>query len=172
MNGNTIDHSDPALLEQSRRLQELMVEMAHCCQERMQSQARRFNLRDAEFRCLLLLGQERYATVKGIAAKLGVAKSRATIILDGLLRKGILNRTADPNDARVRLFGLTPAGKETLAGLHRHLLETHLALLAAIHQEQRPELLASLEALRASMRLTKHKCAPDDEGNPAGNSRP
>ena len=149
-----------------------MVEMAHCCQERMQSQARRFNLREAEFRCLLLLDQERYATVKGMATKLSVAKSRATIILDGLLRKGIVSRTEDPNDARVRLFGLTPLGKETLAGLHRHLLETHMSLLEAIHQEQRPEVLASLEALRTSMRLTKHKCAPDDESQTAGNTRP
>jgi DNA-binding MarR family transcriptional regulator len=170
MNDNSVDNISKALLQQSQRLQELMVEMTHCCQERLHLQARRFKLREAEFRCLLLFDQERYCTGKGAAAKLGVSKSRATIILDGLLRKGLLSRTEDPNDARVRLFGLTAAGGERLSQMQDFLRQSHQDLLTTIHQAQRDEVLASLETLRTSMRRIKLRCAGQDQDEPTDES--
>lgn len=166
MNVNSVDNAPEALAQQSQRLQELMVEMTHCCQERLHQQARRFKLREAEFRCLLLFGQERYCTGKGAAAKLGVAKSRAAIILDGLLRKGLLNRTEDPNDARVRLFGLTATGRERLTQMQDFLRLTHQDLLINIHHTQRDEVLASLETLRGSMRRARLRCAGQEDQDP------
>ncbi|MEJ2101147.1 MAG: hypothetical protein P8X68_14400 [Desulfobacterales bacterium] len=66
----------------------------------MQYQCDRFELPDAEFRCLMLFGEERYLTAKGIAHKMNVVKSRVSIahkmnvvksrvskIVDGLIKK-------------------------------------------------------------------------------------
>jgi DNA-binding MarR family transcriptional regulator len=158
MNETTPVNADPNFLYQTHRLQELMGEMVHCCQERLLLQAKRFNLPQAELKCLTLFGQERYLTVKGLAQKLEVAKSRVTILLEGLVHKGLLTRAQDPHDARVRLFSLTPPGRQKLAEVQDFLLDIHTSLLANINPEQRGDVLLALEALRASMEVVKEKC--------------
>jgi hypothetical protein len=50
---------------QLMQFQELIAKLFQCCQERMQYQCERFDLPDAELRCLGLFGQERYLTAKG-----------------------------------------------------------------------------------------------------------
>ena len=72
---------------QLEQFQELITKLFQCCQERMQYQCERFQLPDAEFRCLGLFGQERYLTAKGIALKMNVVKSRVSKIIDGLIKK-------------------------------------------------------------------------------------
>jgi DNA-binding MarR family transcriptional regulator len=69
------------------KFQELIAKLFQCCQERMQYQCDRFQLPDAEFRCLLLFGDERYLTAKSIAHRMNVVKSRVSKIIDGLIRK-------------------------------------------------------------------------------------
>ena len=58
----------------------------------MQYQCERFGLPDAEFRCLVLFGEERYLTAKGIAFKMNVVKSRVSKIVEGLLKKKLIQR--------------------------------------------------------------------------------
>ena len=90
------------------------MKLFQCCQERLQYQCERFDLPDAEFRCLMLFGQERYLTAKGIAAKMDVVKSRVSKIVDGLLKKKLIQRMKDPEDSRVSLLSLTPQGHQKL----------------------------------------------------------
>ena len=54
---------------QIQQFQTLVTKLFQCCQERAQYQCERFQLPDAELRCLLLFGEERYLTSKGIAYK-------------------------------------------------------------------------------------------------------
>ena len=83
----------PFQLEQFRHL---VNRLYQCCHERMQYQSDRFDLPDAELRCLQLFGEERYLTPKGIAQKMNVVKSRVTKIIDGLIKKGYIQRIKDP----------------------------------------------------------------------------
>ena len=76
---------------QAKQFQILINKLFQCCQERMQYQSDRFNLPDAELRCLMLFGEERYLTPKGIAHKMNVVKSRITKIIDGLIRKDLIH---------------------------------------------------------------------------------
>ncbi len=69
---------------QLKHFQELIMKLFLCCQERMQYQCERFGLPDAEFRCLMLFGEERYLTAKGIVHKMNVVKSRVSKIIEGL----------------------------------------------------------------------------------------
>ena len=71
------------------QFQELIAKLFQCCQERMQYQCERFDLPDAELRCLGLFGQERYLTAKGIAQKMDVVKSRVSKIIDGLIKNRV-----------------------------------------------------------------------------------
>ena len=46
-----------------------------------------------------------------MAQKLEVAKSRVTKIMEGLIHKKLVQCIDDPEDARVKLIRLTPAGQ-------------------------------------------------------------
>jgi DNA-binding MarR family transcriptional regulator len=99
---------------QLEQFQELILKLFQCCQERMQYQCERFGLPDAEFRCLMLFGEERYLTAKGIALKMNVVKSRVSKIIEGLLKKKLIQRIKDPEDSRISLLSLTPQGNKKL----------------------------------------------------------
>ena len=85
------------------KFQELIAKLFQCCQERMQYQCERFELPDAEFRCLGLFVNERYLTAKSIAHKMNVVKSRVSKIIDGLIKKNLIQRVRDPEDSRIQL---------------------------------------------------------------------
>lgn len=155
MNYSYAKAPDNLLTYQSRRLQDLIREILQCCQERMLFESRKFGLPQAELKCLMLFDMERYLTVKGIAQKMEVAKSRVTKIMDGLIRKRLIQSTEDPNDGRVKLLSLTPAGQEKLKEIGTFTGEIHQEILHQIDSEQRRTILSSLELLRSSMEAVK-----------------
>ena len=126
-----------------------------CCQERMHYQSMRFKLPDAELRCLLLFGEERYLTPKGIASKMSLVKSRVSRIVEGLIRKKLIQRTKDPADSRVRLLSLTPQGQKKLDDINGFLEEVHQGGLMQMAPDQRKAVLTNLEILKASMESIK-----------------
>jgi DNA-binding MarR family transcriptional regulator len=82
---------------------------------------------------------------------LEVAKSRVTKILDGLEAKGLVERTEDPKDARVKLVCTTPAGKRRAEVIAEFLERAHRQILLNFEPERRQALLTALEELRLSM---------------------
>jgi DNA-binding MarR family transcriptional regulator len=146
---------DNLLTYQSRRLQDLMREILQCCQERMLFESHKFGLPQAELKCLMLFDVERYLTVKGVAQKMEVAKSRVTKIADGLTKKGLIQDTEDPNDGRVKLLSLTPAGQKKLREIGTFVKDIHQKILYQIELDQRKTILSSLELLRSSMEAVK-----------------
>lgn len=145
----------PISANQTDRFQHLIFELYQCCQERMQHQSERFDLPDAELRCLRLFGQERYLTPKGIARQMRVVKSRITKLIDGLAHKGLIQRFKDPQDSRISLLRLTSAGQAKLDRINAYLKSTNRDVLARMTPEQRDTLLVHLEVLRASMKATR-----------------
>ena len=135
--------------------QGLIDALFHCCQERMQYQSERFGLPEAELRCLLQFQNERYLTAKAIAARMNVAKSRVTKVVEGLLRKELLERTVDPEDSRVRLLKLTSAGISLVVEIVSFRQEVHTKVLDQFSREQRSALLNSLSQLRRSMEAVR-----------------
>ena len=129
--------------------------MFQCCQERMQYQSERFGLPDAELRCLRLFTNERYLTPKSIAYKMNVVKSRVTKIINGMVRRSLIQRIKDPEDSRVTLLSLTPKGHEKLNEISLFLDSIHQEVLAQIAPEQRKTMLTNLEVLKASMEAVK-----------------
>lgn len=140
---------------QLNQFQELILKLFQCCQERMQYQCERFNLPDAEFRCLMLFGEERYLTAKGIAFKMNVVKSRVSKIVEGLLKKNLVQRIKDPEDSRVSLLSLTPEGHKKLNHINMFLQDLHHQILLQIAPDQRKAVLTNLDILKASMEAAK-----------------
>ncbi|MGD8983139.1 MAG: MarR family transcriptional regulator [Desulfobacteraceae bacterium] len=118
-------------------------------------ESHKFGLPQAELKCLMLFDMERYLTVKNIAQKMEVAKSRVTKIMDGLTKKRLIQTTEDPNDGRVKLLSLTPAGQKKLKEIDTFTRQIHQKILYHMDLEQRKAILSSLELLRSSMEAVK-----------------
>ena len=140
---------------QLKQFQELIAKLFQCCQERMQYQCERFGLPDAELRCLMLFGQERYLTAKGIAQKMNVVKSRVSKIVDGLIRKKLIQRIKDPEDSRISLLSLSPEGQKKLNDINDFLENVHHQVLSQMAPDQRMAMLTNLDILKASMEAVK-----------------
>lgn len=151
-----MDMENEKLLEyQTTRLRSLITEIISCCEDRKLYETKRFDLTLAEVKVLLLFEGERYLTVREIANRLEVAKSRVTKIMDGMICKGLVVRTDDPRDARVRLISLTAGGREKTRDLEAFYREAHRNVLLNMDSEKRKEMLSILEVLRASMESVK-----------------
>lgn len=138
-----------------RQFKDVIMKLFQCCQERMQYQSERFGLPEAELRCLILFGDERYLTPKGIAQKMNVVKSRVTKIVQGLIKKQLLQRIKDPEDSRVTLLSLTPNGQKKINDINAFIDEIHQEVLIRMVPEQRKSLLLNLDVLAASMETAK-----------------
>lgn len=150
---NELGASTPPEIRDFQLLQfkTLILKLFQCCQDRMQYQSEKFDLPDAELRCLQLFSGERYLTAKTIALKMNVVKSRVTKIIDGLTRKGLIVRIKDPEDSRVTLLSLTPEGQKKLGEIDRFHDFVHSEILKQMEPEQRKIMLTNLELLKASM---------------------
>lgn len=142
-------------MDQAVRLQELVEDIIHCCQDRLLHESKTFGLPTAELKCLLLFKDERYLTAKSIAQKMDVGKSRVTKIVDGLIAKGLLERIDDPRDGRVKLLSLTRAGRDKMDQIDSFALGAHRKVLQQLDLSQRITVLSTLELLRSAMLVVK-----------------
>jgi len=155
MNQIVSEHHNGVSEYQVDQFHKLITKLFQCCQERMQYQCERFDLPDAELRCLGLFGEERYLTAKGIALKMNVVKSRVSKIIEGLIRKKLIQRIKDPEDSRVSLLSLTPEGQRKLNDINDFLRNVHSQVLSQMAADQRKTVLTNLDILKASMESVK-----------------
>jgi DNA-binding MarR family transcriptional regulator len=110
--------------------------------------ARRFGLDAAEWRVLAALGDGAAVSLAEAAARGAVERARAVRAAQALARRGIVERTHDPFDARRLVLQLTTKGRAlyrraTLLARERERLL--LAALAPGEQRELERLLAKLE---------------------------
>jgi DNA-binding MarR family transcriptional regulator len=79
----------------------------------------RLDLTMAQFRALVLVSHQRGITVGEVGARLSIGQSAASLLVDHLVRRGLVARTEDPADRRRSLLACTPAGEALLDEL-RH----------------------------------------------------
>ena len=142
---------------QTLRLHELISEVVKCCDDRKLYQSQKFGLPFAGLKCLMLFRGQRYLTVKGIAERLEVAKSRVTKIVNGLNKKGLVEQIDDPKDGRIRLISLTPEGQKIAEEVESFQTELHRQILLKLSPEERRNVLSYLEMLRAAMEAVKEE---------------
>jgi DNA-binding MarR family transcriptional regulator len=152
--------NDVRILEyQANKLQELIGELHNCCKERYATEAKAFKVPQAELKCLMLFEGHKYLTGIQISGLLDVAKSRATVIIENLVKKGLVQRSQDPNDARVKLISLTPVGQRKVREIEEFMFTLHQQLLDHIDPIQRTGVISALETLRSSMESVKAQLA-------------
>ena len=157
MNDVNKTNNERVIEYQANKLQELIGELHNCCKERYTTEAKAFRLPQAELKCLMLFDGHKYLTGIEIAGLLEVAKSRATVIIENLENKGLVQRAPDPNDARVKLINLTPSGQRKVREIEEFMFSLHQQLLGQIDPAQRTGVITALETLRSSMEAVKAK---------------
>jgi len=155
MNEKTFAIKEDLLTYQAHRLQELIVEMLKCCEDRKVYESGKFALPHAELKCLLLFDGQRYLTVTDIAQKLEVAKSRVTKLVNGLKEKRLVEEIDDPKDARIKLISLTPAGHTRFNEIAAFQRELYRTILLQVDVYERNHVLSNLELLRSAMEAVK-----------------
>lgn len=157
MNKKSNNINEDLLGYQTSRLRDLISEILQCCEDRRFYESQKFGLPYAELRCLMLFRGERYLTVKGIAERMDVAKSRVTKILKGLIGKGLVEQIDDPKDARIKLIMLTPAGHGKSREIEAFQRGLHRKILLNMHLDERKSMLSYLELLRSAMEAVKEE---------------
>jgi len=157
MNDNNTKINGELLRYQTLRLRDIIAEIVQCCDDRKLYESQKFGLPYSELKCLMLFRGERYLTVKGIAEKLDVAKSRVTTILDRLIEKHLVERIIDPKDARIKLISLTPEGQKKAKELEDFQRQIHGRLLLQMSNEERKNVVSQLELLRTAMEAVKEQ---------------
>ena len=154
---NHLDEKMPRNISvrQIAQFQQLITKLYQCCQDRMRYQSERFGLPEAEIRCLLLFGEEKYLTPKGISIKMNLVKSRISKLISGLNKKGLIQKIPDPEDSRTTLLRLTSRGQKKLNEINLFLIDIHHEVLQQMEPEQRSTMMTNLELLKASMESTK-----------------
>ncbi|HEU0067133.1 MAG TPA: MarR family transcriptional regulator, partial [Sphingomonas sp.] len=78
---------------------------------------------------------------------LGIQRANMVSLINELIDRGLVDRTADPEDRRALALVLTPAGQEMLAAATAHVREHEDALLAPLAAKERTTLIALLARL-------------------------
>jgi DNA-binding MarR family transcriptional regulator len=86
---------------------------------------------------------------------MNVVKSRVSKIIDGLIRKNLIQRVRDPEDSRVQLLSLTSDGQKKLNEINGFMNDVYGQVLSQMAPDQRQAMLTNLDILKASMEAVK-----------------
>lgn len=145
----------PASPAQAEQLMDLMARVVRCCQEQVAEQAARFGVPPAQLRCLLLFRRRPRFRLGEIASGLEVTRSRATALVEGLVRRGLVRKQGDPGDGRARQVVLTAGGARLLREVEAYLHRLHRRLLDWLPPEERARVLEGLSLLEQAMERMK-----------------
>jgi DNA-binding MarR family transcriptional regulator len=109
---------------------------------------------------LMVVGEMAPVRMGDLAAQLGVTARTITTMVDALERDALLARQPDPLDRRATLLALTPVGQARIGELTAIERQISEALLTALDETQREQLLELLNLLKAS--LSAHGNQRDD----------
>ena len=105
----------------------------------------------------ILVTDTRGNTVQGLATTIGVSLATMSGIIDRLGNQGMVTRTEDPNDHRVRRVEATPQGRETVQRLFTTAPEKNCWPLERMDLE---DLRALSQGIQAMLRVMSDDAAP------------
>jgi DNA-binding MarR family transcriptional regulator len=111
------------------------------------------NMSTPQFKALLLISEEEGVRMRELARKLGGSFSNATVLVERLVDRGLVERLADHQDRRVVLVRATEEGRQLIEQLVTCWRSLSASLLEALEPE---DLSAVHEALRVLLKASRH----------------
>lgn len=96
---------------------------------------------------LTALAEQPVRAQAALAQAIGADKSRIIAVLDELQQQGLIRRHPDPDDRRVHLLSLTPAGAELRLAVQAGIRRNEERILARLPAADRAAFLRSLQVL-------------------------
>jgi DNA-binding MarR family transcriptional regulator len=106
---------------------------------------------------LTALDETPVRTQAALADAIGADKSRIIGTLDELQDAGLITRTPDPDDRRVRLLSITPNGRKVRRSVRKDIRAHENRLLAALSSADRQAFLRALQVLNDRRRGEGHR---------------
>lgn len=94
------------------------------------------------------LDQSPVRTQAALADAIGADKTRIIPTLDELQQKGYIERRPDPDDRRVRLLEITPAGRDVKNAVQAEIQRAEERWLSALTAQERTVFLRALDRMR------------------------
>jgi len=110
------------------------------------------NMSTPQFKALLLISEEEGIRMRELARRLGGSFSNATVLVDRLVDRGLVERLADSQDRRVVLVQSTEEGQRLIQQLVTSWRSLSASLLEALDPEDLPTIH---EALRVLLKVSQ-----------------
>jgi DNA-binding MarR family transcriptional regulator len=94
------------------------------------------------------LDQSPVRTQAALADAIGADKTRIIPTLDELQQKGYIERRPDPDDRRVRLLEITPAGRDVKNAVQAEIQQAEERWLSELTAQERTVFLRALDRMR------------------------
>jgi DNA-binding MarR family transcriptional regulator len=111
---------------------------------------------------LLAIPEMERISMNDLSIRMRLANSTMTRMVDQLVQKGMVNRATDNQDRRIVLIQLTEQGRDVKTRLKDTLQDFFSLVLGDLSEDQRGEILHSLETLNQSILKTLKSCCEAD----------
>jgi len=125
------------------------------------------NMSTPQLKALLLISEDERLRMRELARRLGGSFSNATVLVDRLVERGLVERLADPQDRRVVLVRVSGKGRQIIEGLVTSWRTLSPSLLDRLSDDDLRALQQGLEALiRASRQQEEERQQPEGPESP------
>lgn len=135
----------------AKSLAELTFSLLPICHQKEARLAEEHGLYQAEFKCLRLFGSNENINNKEISKRMNLSPSRLTRIIDGLVKKGYMQRKIDQTDRRNMRVFLSKRGKTLTGKLNKAFIDLHSDILKNIDTSQHKSLIIAMENLNLAI---------------------
>ena len=111
-----------------------------------------------QFKALLLISEEEGIRMRKLARKMGGSFSNATVLVDRLVERGLVERLAEPEDRRVVLVRVSQEGRFLI----EQLVTSWRAISPSILETLAPE---ELDTVRDALRILLKAAQQDQKSN-------
>jgi DNA-binding MarR family transcriptional regulator len=105
------------------------------------------NVTPVQFALLFAASQETGLDQRTLAGRIGLDTSTIGAVVDRLERRELIERKASPDDKRVRLLSVTPAGRKLLQGVMPAMLRAQDRMLAPLPKAERSKFMAMVKRI-------------------------
>jgi DNA-binding MarR family transcriptional regulator len=135
--------------ESAHAVLEAVPLVMRCIRSEMRSH-RAPDLSVPQFRALVHLSRHRGASLSDVAGHLGLKAPSTSVMVNGLVSRGLVAREVDSSDRRRVTLALTASGQAAMEAAHE-MTETRLAeRLAVLPQAERAAIVQAMQALVAA----------------------
>ena len=105
------------------------------------------NITPVQFALLFAASRQAGLDQRTLAARIGLDTSTIGAVVDRLESRELIERKVSPDDKRVRLLSVTPAGKKLLEGVMPAILRAQERMLAPLPKAERPKFMAMVKRI-------------------------